>query len=175
MFHGQKARWYEYRKGRHGKFVPLRVYTKICADFNSEIMRSILEDGFKFYMPYGIGMLDIQRTNKVSFGYDKTKPDGSIMVAKGNVNWVETKKLGHYVFHENQHTNGYNYRFVWSRPGRSFKYKSVYKFHPFHKSKKRLGDILKDPNRSIDYLGTQHGERQEYKKPPINIQMRNGL
>ena len=132
-----------YRKRFNDKSISQPTFTSICHEFNSEIMRVILEEGFKFYVPSGLGIITVVKRNK-----------GSIDGVR-QVNWAETNKIGKYVFHENDHTNGYFYRFLWRRLGYNFKNKTMYIFDALRRHKKRLNQILRDPSRSIDYLDTR--------------------
>lgn len=117
-------------------------YTSVCREFNEEIMERILKDDFKFCLPYGMGMIAIKRNNKFN-----ANPNRHQEIDFGRIKEV-------FVFHENEHTNGYFYKFLWRRNRTVFNYKDVYKFVAHKKHKRNLAKILKDPNRTIEYIDT---------------------
>ena len=55
------------------------------------------------------------------------------------------------LYHENEHTNGQQYKFYWDKTTTELKCKSAYQFKPVRSSARRLSAILKDKNRKIFY------------------------
>jgi len=91
-------------------------------------MDKILDDSFEFEMPYRLGSLRIKKT--------KTWFDPKTM----KVDWKKTKEIGKRVYHMNEHTNYFNFRFFWKK-----------KTAADRDNKRRLSSILKDKNRTVDY------------------------
>ena len=131
-----------YRETFKDKKTTWGVFSNVCKDFNNEMMRLILGEGFKFYIPHGLGMVTVVKRNKIESR------------SKRQIDWQASKRLGKHIFHENEHTNGWNYRFLWRRYGYNFKNKTLYIFRAVRSKKRQLAAILKDPNRSMDYIDT---------------------
>lgn len=146
------AMWF---KKKHSSPMRTQEIGKICRDANKEIMRLIVEKGFKFYMPEGLGTLRVSRRNKVSWNVNQG--NGVLVPMTKYVDWKRTKDTGVRVFLENEHTNGYYYRFLWQRYKRNFRFKALYTFIPSRENKRKLAKILKDPDRTIDYLAEFNG------------------
>lgn len=169
MWHGQNDMYYQYykfwkREGRKG-VVTQKIFTNICSDFNKEITRPIVEDGFIFFVPYGLGVIRVARLGKYKWNSDKVKADGSFFVEKKPIDWSLSKKIGKVIYYENQHTNGYYYRIQWLRTGRPPKYRSLFEFKPSHTVKQQLAKILRNPDRKIDYLNDVI--EKSYKQTPL--------
>ena len=66
------------------------------------------------------------------------------------VDWQASKKFNKRIYHLNEHTGGYKYRFYWSRG--IIKNITAYSFIPTRTNSRRLASILKDNNRELDYF-----------------------
>ena len=100
----------------------------------------IIEDNLPFKMPCRLGVLRVKKS-KMNYK-DKNKL---------KVDWKTSKEANKIVYHLNDHTNGYKFRFWWEKRG-PIKNLSVYSFTPIREYKRLLSSILKDKNRTIDYF-----------------------
>ena len=120
--------------------VDFKTYKKVCKEFNKEIFTDIIEDNLPFKMPCRLGVLRVKKS-KMNYK-DKNKL---------KVDWKTSKEANKIVYHLNDHTNGYKFRFWWEKRG-PIKNLSVYSFTPIREYKRLLSSILKDKNRTIDYF-----------------------
>ncbi|HKL12807.1 MAG TPA: hypothetical protein VJ907_04300 [Halanaerobiales bacterium] len=113
----------------------------ICDEFYTKVVEHILEKGKEFQMPYSLGSINVI----------KYKPELSdIKKRLSFIDWNNTYKLGKYVYHLNEHTNGYKYTIKWSKKKNMIKYVDIYKFVGTRRFKRRLAAIIK--NKEFDYL-----------------------
>ena len=119
--------------------VEYSVYAYIIKTFNRKLMKKIFYEAFEFEMPYRLGSLRIKKT--------KTWFDPKTM----KVDWQKTKEIGKRVYHMNEHTNYFNFRFFWKKKIAVFVNKSLYSFTASRDNKRKLSSILKDTNRTVDY------------------------
>mgnify|MGYP003639728648 CR=1 FL=1 len=119
--------------------VGYKKYRAICEDFNKRIIDKILLKAFEFKMPYRLGSL---RIRKKLMNYSKKN--------KLKIDWQATNKHKKVMYHLNDHTNGFNYRWFWSKINAVIKNKSVYSFQATRTNKRRLAALLK--NNDVDFF-----------------------
>lgn len=135
-----------------------KEYSKVVNLFNKKVSSKILEDAFEFILPYRLGILRIKKYKS------KLKLDpvtGELMKHRLRPNWKATKDLWDanpeakenkkIVYHLNEHTEGYNFKWHFSNYRSNCPNKSSYSFIPTRDNKRRLAAILKDELRTIDY------------------------
>ena len=116
-----------------------KTYSAVVKSFNQRVMELILFEAFEFEMPYRLGSIRIKKS-KTYFKPKNMKPD-----------WKKTKELGQKVYHMNDHTNSFNFRFYWKKKNATFINKSMYSFTAARKNKRQLAALLKDEFREVDY------------------------
>jgi len=119
--------------------VGYKKYRAICEDFNKRIIDKILLKAFEFKMPYRLGSL---RIRKKLMNYSKKN--------KLKIDWQATNQQKKVMYHLNDHTNGFNYRWFWSKINAVIKNKSVYSFQATRTNKRRLAALLK--NNEVDFF-----------------------
>lgn len=92
----------------------LRIHDK----FTSSIIGHILETGEKVKLPYGLGVLSINKVKTV-----RTKTHKGKTYYNLPIDWVKTKQEGKYIYNMNYHTDGYKYYWQWFKEDCRF-YKS---------------------------------------------------
>ena len=131
---------YSIYKNQYGKdAVEYSVYANVLKSFNQRVMEKILFEAFEFELPYRLGSIRIKKS-KTHFTKKTMKVD-----------WQKTKELGQKVYHMNDHTNNFNFRFFWKKKTATFINKSFYSFTASRKNKRQLAAILKDDFRTVDY------------------------
>lgn len=133
-----RSTYKEYR-GLGGK-INRTDYMKLCGLFCKFLVKNILE-GNKTGLPHSLGYIQVVGVkNKPKFinGIIKNLPP----------NWTETKKLWDksetakenktLVYHENDHTDGFRYKFLWIRKNIRNKYKSSYSLKMSRENKRTL-------------------------------------
>lgn len=107
------------------------LYKDILFTFNKSIMKSIIEDGYIFKMPYRLGTIRIiKKPNRL----DRLKPDYSL---------YNTSEGEYKIKHLNEHTNNYYVRFHWYKKDMIVINKTIYSFIPTRDNKRYLASLLK--------------------------------
>jgi len=119
--------------------VDKQTFRKICDEFNKEFIEEILRNSEEIRFPYRLGTL---RIKKSKMKYDDKN--------KLKIDWAQSKKLGKRIYHLNDHTGGYKYRFYWSKG--IVKNITAYSFIPTRTNTRTLASILKDKERELDYF-----------------------
>ena len=119
--------------------VDKQIYRKICDEFNKLLVDEILISSEEIRLPYRLGTI---RIKKSKMKYDDKN--------KLKIDWAASKKLGKRIYHLNDHTGGYKYRFYWTKG--IVKNITAYSFIPTRTNTRRLASILKDKNRQLDYF-----------------------
>ena len=140
---GLKDSYKEYHKARNknSQFpVDYSLYKKICADFNKKIVEHILEDSGTFKLPHRLGEIRIQK-RKMNFN----KPN------KLMVDWKKTNELGTRIYHLNDHSDNFRYRWYWRKNKAIIKNKSAYSFTATRDNMRALAkNIL--TRKDVDYF-----------------------
>jgi len=119
--------------------VDKQTFRKICDEFNKGFIEKILRNSEEIRFPYRLGTL---RIKKSKMKYDDKN--------KLKIDWAQSKKLGKRIYHLNDHTGGYKYRFYWSKG--IVKNITAYSFIPTRTNTRTLAGILKDKERELDYF-----------------------
>lgn len=135
-----------------------KTYKKVLKLFNKGISEIIVKESFEFIMPRDIGNIRI-RKNKPKLRLKDGKIDKSGMYP----DWNETIKLWEadkeardtklIIWHTNEHTEGYIYRWHYSKYRNKLRNKTAYSFIPSRTNKIKLTEVLKNPDKypGIDY------------------------
>tara|TARA_B100000519_G_scaffold195617_1_gene200873 strand:- start:62 stop:526 length:465 start_codon:yes stop_codon:yes gene_type:complete len=119
--------------------VDKQTFRKICDEFNKLIIDEILVNSEEVRLPYRLGTI---RVKKSKMKYDDKN--------KLKIDWAASRKLGKRIYHLNDHTGGYKYRFYWTKG--IVKNITAYSFIPTRTNTRTLASILKDKDRQLDYF-----------------------
>ena len=119
--------------------VDKKLFRKICDEFNRMLVDEILLNSEEIRLPYRLGTV---RIKKSKMKYDDKN--------KLKIDWAASRKLGKRIYHLNDHTGGYKYRFYWTKG--IIKNITAYSFIPTRTNTRTLAGILKDKNRELDYF-----------------------
>jgi len=120
--------------------VGYKKYRAICESFNKKLIDQILLNAKEFKMPNRLGSLRIlKKEMNYSVGKNKLKID-----------WKETNMQKKVIYHLNDHTDGFNYRWFWSKKNAIIKNKTVYSFQATRTNKRKLAGLLK--TKQVDYF-----------------------
>lgn len=119
--------------------VDKQLFRKICDEFNKLIIDEILINSEDIRLPYRLGTI---RVKKSKMKYDDKN--------KLKIDWAASRKLGKRIYHLNDHTGGYKYRFYWTKG--IVKNITAYSFIPTRTNTRTLASILKDKDRQLDYF-----------------------
>mgnify|MGYP003150369870 CR=1 FL=1 len=126
-------------KDLEGILVDKSLYQTICDEFNKLLIDEILINSEEMRLPYRLGTI---RIKKSKMKYDDKN--------KLKIDWATSKKLGKRIYHLNDHTGGYKYKFYWTKG--IVKNITAYSFIPTRTNTRRLASILKGKNRQLDYF-----------------------
>ncbi len=119
--------------------VDFKVFKSIIVTYYLQVLNDVLYKGVEYKFPYRLGRLrivkrkiDINRLNR--FG----------------INWVESVKHNKQIYHLNNHSRGFVYRFYWSKENTVVPNLYYYKFVPSRMLKRQLAQIIK--NKQYDYF-----------------------
>lgn len=115
-------------------YVDYKTYSTICCAFNSKASERLLE-GQEVRLPHLMGILSIVK-RKQSF-------------KKLYVDWEQTKKHDTKVYHLNEHTREYYFKFKWKRS--RVDNVSAYSFIPSRSNKRALAKLVKT-KKDIDFF-----------------------
>jgi hypothetical protein len=132
------------------------VHSKVLNEFNKEVSRLMLEEAFEYVIPQRLGTLRIKKYKPQIF--DK---DGNLKKTNLNPDWkktielwardTEAKAAKKLVYHTNEHSDGYEYKWHFSNYRSLCKNKSAYCFVPSRTNKRAITALVKNENFTGDY------------------------
>lgn len=144
MFKSLKDSFYYFKKLHPKESVARQEYLKICADFMLFMIDKVLK-GHVVRIPSRLGLLYIKGVKQ------KIKIiDNKIVGAAPD--WSATKKLRaknpqanaerRMVYYTNNHTDGYRYRFFWSKKNVYVEFKTLYSLRMTKKNKSLASKMI---------------------------------
>lgn len=119
--------------------VSYKVFRSIVSDYFRYLRDEIIENGKEVRLPCRMGTLQVVKHKP------KTYTSKSL-----RIDFKATKEAGKTIYHLNEHTNMYKYRFLWSKQNMLTKNKTKYQLIMTRANKRRLAYLLK--NRVRDYI-----------------------
>lgn len=123
-------------------FVEYKVFRAIIVDYFKYLRDSILEEGRTCKLPARLGTL----------GVIKHKPK-EYAAPSLRVDFKATREYGKIIYHLNEHSRGFKYRFHWSKQNVITRGSANYKLIMTRANKRRLAKIIKNNER--DYIEIQ--------------------
>ncbi len=124
----------------------LYTYTHIIRDY-------ILDSGDIAKMPFGIGLFAISK-RKVS--KIKVDPYGKEWINMP-IDWKKTKEAGKYIYHFNNHSDGYRYKWKWFIKTARFHLAFIWNFTPHRDSSRKLATYIKKPGSKYSEIYKEWG------------------
>ena len=140
------------------------TFVKVCKEFNKLLIQQVIENSFEYRLPYRLGFLRVKKCKNVIEVVDgkintvRLKPDWDACwdywnriyegKTRAEIVAIPNKKL---IYHYNDSTDGYYYKFFWDRKQCAIKNQAMYKFRPTMGVKKLLTAHLYDEDRLNDY------------------------
>ena len=154
---GRMDMYKAYLKNNKEDKVGYSAYSKILNSFNKDISEIIMKESFEYIIPYRLGNLRIKKY-KPSIRIDK---EGNLDYKGLNPDWKATNDLWatdktakdakKLVFHINDHSDGYNYKWHFSNYRSNCANRTVYSFIPSRTNKRILAELIKDENFTGDF------------------------
>lgn len=135
--------------------VNLSTYLKIATGFFKFIMSKVLA-GYQVQLSsaYTMGVLGIRGKKIKTFTDEKGILRGiAVDWPKTNKLWEERPELRRkeFIYHTNDHSNGYKYNFVWWQGGMSIGNKYLYIFSTCRSAKDNFVELIKSGKEYITY------------------------
>jgi len=154
---GRMDMYKAYVKNNKEDKISYSTYSKVLNSFNKKISEKIMKESFEYIIPYRLGILRIKKY-KPSIKIDE---NGNLDYKGLSPNWKATKELWKkdkearkakkIVFHTNDHSDGYNYKWHFSNYRSNCENRSVYSFIPTRTNKRTLAELIKDEEFTGDF------------------------
>jgi len=115
-----------------------KTYKSILVDYYKSMMNEVL-NGYRYKLPSGLGYIYV------------TKRLVNVRnLTRHGIDWVESVKNKKVIYHLNNHSKNYIYRFKWYKENSIIPNLYYYKFVASRANKRELAKIIK--NRQCDYF-----------------------
>jgi hypothetical protein len=112
--------------------VEFKVFKSIIEEYYLQVVDDILYKGREYKLPYRLGRIKIV----------KRKVDVNNLNRFG-IDWVESVKNKKQIYHLNNHSRGFVYRYKWEKTNSLVPNLYFYKFVPTRTIKRKLAYIIK--------------------------------
>lgn len=119
--------------------IDYKKYREIVTAYFKYLRDEVIERGSMLRLPCRLGHLFIVKRKPKTWTSDSLRID-----------FKTTKDLNKVTYHLNEHSNGFKYRFLWSKQDAIFINKSKYQLKMSRANKRRLAQIIK--NRERDFV-----------------------
>lgn len=119
--------------------VEYRVFRDIINDYFKYLRDELIENGKEIKLPCRLGTLSIVKHKPKEYSGRSLRID-----------YAETKKVSKVVYHLNEHSNFYKYRYYWNKHNMLNHNKTMYQLIMTRDNKRRLAQIIKSKER--DYI-----------------------
>lgn len=123
------------------KDISYSKYTKILEVCNWMFIEYALRTGSKVNLPYGFGPLVV--TKRILKRYKEYKGKTYVNL---RVDWNKTKKVGKKIYHTNEHTDGYNFKWLWFSLESKIHLADLYVFKPGRYASRAIAKYVKKKN-----------------------------
>lgn len=118
--------------------VSYETFRDIVKDYFEYIRDNVLEKSMTAKLPCRLGQLSIIKHQPKNYNSKSLRVD-----------FQATKLYGKTIYHLNEHSNGYKYRFLWSKKDILLPHKAHYQFIACRGLKRKLAEYIK--NKVHDY------------------------
>jgi hypothetical protein len=115
--------------------ISYKEFMTITEDYLKEISDGLLSGKGSFRIPKNLGYITITK-----FKVDLSKLN--------RIDWKATVETGKKIYHLNEHSDGFNYKVVWTRIQQNARNVKMYVFAPTRRIKRTLASLIK--NREFD-------------------------
>ena len=106
-----------------------------------------LRTGMKVYLPFGFGPIAVNKKMLKRFKTHKGKKYVNL-----RVDWKKTKEQGKYIYHTNEHTDGFNYRWLWASTEAKFYLSDLYVFKAGRYASRAIAKYINKPKEDYKSL-----------------------
>ena len=105
-----------------------------------------LRTGMKVVLPFGFGPVAVNK--KMLKRFKEYKGNKFINL---RIDWKRTKQHGKHIYHTNEHSDGFNYKWLWSSKEAKFYLSDLYVFKPGRYASRAIAKYINKPG--ADYKG----------------------
>lgn len=127
-------------------------YSKNLNTCNWMWVEYALSTGSKVILPFGFGGLAVNKKMFKRFKEFKDKDGNTKKVINLRINWKKTKELKKVIYHTNEHTDGFNYRWIWFARDSKLYLADLYVFKPGRYASRAIKKYLTKPNSQYKQL-----------------------
>lgn len=120
-------------------YITFQEFLDICGDYYKEMSRLIIYESKDIKLPFRLGHITII----------KKKPK-KMCASTLSTDWKETRRLGRWIYHINDHSSGFKFRFFWSKKTCYIVNQDIYRLVFTRANKRELAKVIKSG--STDYL-----------------------
>jgi hypothetical protein len=134
-----------------------KLVRKVLMEFNTEILRHVVYDGYDFSMGYRLGSIRIKKfnnalrlnkegeiANKLRVDWEKTKKKWEELYPGKSPKELKQIKNKVLIFHLNEHTDNYVFRWFWDKVTCNLLNQSAYFFEPIRPIKREAAKAWKE-------------------------------
>lgn len=114
-------------------YIDAKTYREIQKKYYNALMDKLIFHAYVLKLPYRLGFFGIIK-RRVNFNSK----------SQSSIDWVETKKLGRYIRHVNDHSANFRFLFVWSKVKCMVINKNVYRLVMSRTNKRLLAKAIKE-------------------------------
>jgi len=140
---------YEYYCSRSKNPVSKKTYSSAIREYNTEILRLIVFDGLDYTMHGRVGSFRIRKfdnslrlnkdgevANKLRPDWFKTKRKWLELYPEKTAEEIKAIPNKPIIYHLNEHSDGYVFKWYWDKTTSNIKNQTVYKFEPIRQMKR---------------------------------------
>lgn len=126
------------------------TYQKYCKNLevcNWMFIEYALRTGEKVPLPHGFGPIAVNKRMLKKYKIYK-----GVKYVNLRVDWGKTNKIGKRVFHTNEHSDGYNFKWIWFNKEARLHLSELYVFRPGRYPSRAISKYIKKPNAQFQQL-----------------------
>jgi hypothetical protein len=123
------------------KDLPYSKYCKNLEVCNWMYIEYALRTGTKVFLPHGFGPIAVNK--KMLKRYKEYKGKKYINL---RIDWNKTRIHNKTIFHTNEHSDGYNFRWIWFSPEAKIHLSDLYVFKPGRYASRAITKYVKKPD-----------------------------
>lgn len=150
----RKVQYRTYSKNNYKRFLAennltkdILSYEKYCKNLevcNWMFVEYALRTGERVKLPHGFGFIAVNKKMLKRYK-DYKNPEGKNYINL-RVDFNKTKQYGKVIYHTNEHSDGYNFKWVWSPKEAKFFLSDLYIFKPGRYASRAIAKYIKKPN-----------------------------
>lgn len=123
------------------KDLPYNKYCKNLEVCNWMFVEYCLRTGNKITLPFGFGPLAVSKKKLKMY-----KEHNGVKYINLRPDWKKTKEIGKKVYHTNEHSDGFNFKWMWFKEDSKISFSELYVFKPGRYASRAINKYIKKAN-----------------------------